>query len=467
MIYNVSGGIVMRKVLFILIYMFFFSYLSFAQKFITNGNFIIIQGFESKILNNQRTIRIYLPNSYFYSTNHYPVLYAHDGQNLFHDPNNKAKWDVDLVLSNLVSSGKIREVVVVGIDHMGVDRINEYTPFPLKGYGGGKAELYGKFIVEELIPFIERNFRVKTNREYVGTFGSSLGGLVSLYLGMWYPGKFGTIGCVSPSFWWGLETNKLNVLNNIAKFKSMKVYIDMGYMESGENESNIVYTTREIFFTLNKYISYPNLLYIEDKKGIHNEMTWKERIHNFFIFALSKEPLSTNISSCEVEVYPSEWGIGDRGFYFVRCFLPEGLEKTLIDNRFVSLSKFRFVDEGIIEATETGIGKVEFKLDNFISSKEVNIDAISRRFGFANVSVVCNGNNVNFLVEYEDNKKTNYAIPLSLSYMTNNLRVFSFSITNQRGKSIKGKFEVDGVVDEKVREILINKKEKNYKFSLY
>ncbi|MGC8767048.1 MAG: alpha/beta hydrolase [Brevinematia bacterium] len=455
----------MRKIILSIFITFNLFYFSFAQKIFTNGNFVIIQNFESKILNNKRTIRVYLPESYFNSTNYYPVLYAHDGQNMFYDPKNKVKWDIDISLSNLVSSGKIKEVVVVGIDHMGVDRINEYTPFSLKSYGGGNAKLYGKFLVEELIPFIEQNFRVKTNREDVGTFGSSLGGLVSLYLGLWYSEKFGILGCVSPSFWWGLETNITNVLNNIDKLKNTKIYIDMGYMEGGENESNFVYTTREIFFALKRNnIDYPNLLYIEDKQGIHNEITWKERIKNFLIFALSKEKLSTNIVSAEVDIYPSEWGIGDKGFYFVRCFTPEGIERTMLDNRFIKLSKFKFVGEGLIESTEAGKGNVEFKWGDVSSYKEVDIGVLSRKFGIGNISVFCIGTNVNFIVEYEDGKKTNYRIPLVFSYATNELKVFSFSITNQRGKSIKGRFEFDGVAEEKLRDIVINKKEKNYRF---
>jgi predicted alpha/beta superfamily hydrolase len=222
----------MKKIIFsAFAFVFIVSGVGNAMKMITNKNFVIIQDFESKILTNKRTIRVYLPENYFNSSEYYPVIYAQDGQNLFFDPNNKMKWDLDKNIEKLTKEDKIKDVIVVGIDHMGVQRITEYTPFPFSSYGGGKGKLYGEFLVKEVKPFIEANFRVKTNREDVAVMGSSLGGLISLYIGMWYPEQFGIIGSVSPSYWWGLDKNLAEASNNIKSLKTQKIYIDMGYRE--------------------------------------------------------------------------------------------------------------------------------------------------------------------------------------------------------------------------------------------
>lgn len=455
----------MQGFFILLILLSILSSVCFGFSFRTNGNFVIIQGFESKVLKNKRTIRVFLPSDYFNSTNYYPVLYAHDGQNIYYDEKNKVKWDVDKTTEILVKEGKIRDVVIVGIDHMGVDRIKEYTPFPFESYGGGAGELYGKFLVEELKPFIETNFRVKTNRDSVGTFGSSLGGLISLYLGMWYPEVFGTVGCFSPSFWWGLERTKSNVLRNLDKLSTLKIYIDMGYSEGGnqESESNIVYTTREICNILLTKIDYPRLLYIEDKKGIHNEISWKERMSNFLIFTLSKDSLSQEITSIQLDVHPSEWGVGDKGFVFVNATTKDGIVRTIYQLTPL-VEKFKYLGNGYIEATESGKGKISVSIEKLSSSKEINIDTLSRKFGVANINVFATSADVEFLVEDEDGKKTNYTIKLTMLSNVERQNLFFTSITNARGKSYKGKFILDGKIDEGVKQIAINRRLKEYKF---
>lgn len=448
----------MRKFL-VLLFLFVLPFLSFGFSFKTNGNFVLINNFESKYLGNKRTIRVFLPKDYFSSTNYYPVMYVHDGQNLFYDPANKMKWDLDKNIEKL--EGIIKEIIVVGIDHAGVDRIKEYTPFPYGGYGGGKGKDYAKFLVEELKPFIETNFRVKTNKEEVGTFGSSLGGLISLYLGIWYPEVFGIVGCISPSFWWGLETNKIEVIKVLNKLTNTKIYIDMGYSESGEGESNIVYTTRAIYDILKNKIPFPNLLYYEDLKGIHNEISWNSRISNFFIFSLSSKPLRNEIKNVVVDVYPNEFGVGDRGFLIVNVETVDGVVRTEYDVNFNS-DKFKVLDGGVIEAVSEGKGKVSILFDKFRVDKEIFVDSLSRKYGVANINVfTTNSSKVEFLVEEEDKIKTNYSIILSPLGEENK---FFVSITNIRGKTLKGKFILDNFESDS-KQIIINKRQKEYKFS--
>ncbi len=458
----------LRLFLFSFVFVLFYS-LGYSVIFKTNGNFVIIQGFESKYLNTKKIIRVYLPKSYFVSTNYYPVFYAHDGQNLYYDPNNKMKWNIDLVIDDLVSRGKIREFVVVGIDHAGVDRVKEYTPFPisyipynvpLEYSRAGGGELYGRFLVEELKPFIESNFRVYTNKQNVGTFGSSLGGLISLYLGMWYPDIFGVIGCFSPSFWWGLERNKTNVLQNLSKLKTLRIYIDMGYQEKGEAESNVIYTTREINDIFSSEMSFPDLLYLEDKKGLHNEMSWNERVGNFFVFSFPSKSLSKKVVSLSVDYYPSEWGVGDRGFWFANIVSEDGITRTDYSLP-LSLSGFKLVGKGVLEASSEGKGKIQVSLGNLSDYKEIVIDPISRKYGVSDIKVFVSASSVEFLVENEEGKSTNYTI----SFLPNEEKTeFFTSLTNLRTKNIKGRFVIDGQVKEEVKQILFNKKKKEYKF---
>lgn len=448
-----------------------------AMKMITNKNFVIIQDFESKILTNKRTIRVYLPENYFNSSEYYPVIYAQDGQNLFFDPNNKMKWDLDKNIEKLTKEDKIKDVIVVGIDHMGVQRITEYTPFPFSSYGGGKGKLYGEFLVKEVKPFIEANFRVKTNREDVAVMGSSLGGLISLYIGMWYPEQFGIIGSVSPSYWWGLDKNLAEASNNIESLKTQKIYIDMGYREqstmfkekNGRGISNVIYTTKEMFLLLQKNgMDYPNLLYIEDLAGEHNELIWKERITNFLIFAFSKKKLSSELKNIEIYYYPNEWGIGDMGYLFVNGVTEDGITRTFL-GLTPELEKLKLVDKdrGIIQATDSGIGTISVKIGKLQAKKEIKIEPISSIYCVAEINVVSPTKSVQLVVTNQDKMETNYVVPLLLVDSTNESgNVFSTKITNLRGTIIDADIvDENGNVLKSVK-LIMNSMYKKYTFTL-
>jgi predicted alpha/beta superfamily hydrolase len=468
----------MKKIIFsAFAFVFIVSGVGNAMKMITNKNFVIIQDFESKILTNKRTIRVYLPENYFNSSEYYPVIYAQDGQNLFFDPNNKMKWDLDKNIEKLTKEDKIKDVIVVGIDHMGVQRITEYTPFPFSSYGGGKGKLYGEFLVKEVKPFIEANFRVKTNREDVAVMGSSLGGLISLYIGMWYPEQFGIIGSVSPSYWWGLDKNLAEASNNIKSLKTQKIYIDMGYREqstmfkekNGRGVSNVIYTTKEMFLLLQKNgMNYPNLLYIEDLAGEHNELIWKERITNFLIFAFSKKKLSSELKNIEIYYYPNEWGIGDMGYLFVNGVTEDGITRTFL-GLTPELEKLKLVDKdrGIIQATDSGTGTISVKIGKLQAKKEIKIEPISSIYCVAEINVVSPTKSVQLVVTNQDKMETNYVVPLLLVDSTNESgNVFSTKITNLRGTTIDADIvDGNGNVLKSVK-LIMNSMYKKYTFML-
>ncbi|THH35597.1 alpha/beta hydrolase [Neolewinella litorea] len=153
-------------------------------------------------LDRYRRIVMYLPPDYADDDRRYPVLYMHDGQNLFDEATSfSGEWRVDETLNALYAAGD-PGVIVVGIDNGGAERINELTPYANARYGGGRGAEYVDFIVETLKPYVDTHFRTRDNAENTGIMGSSLGGLLSLYAAARHPDVFGRAGVFSPSLWY-------------------------------------------------------------------------------------------------------------------------------------------------------------------------------------------------------------------------------------------------------------------------
>ena len=145
--------------------------------------------FHSRFLAHDRDVIVYLPPGYRKTKmKRYPVLYLQDGQNLFDGATSfipGRDWGVDETAERLIKAGEIEPLIIVGIYNTGMDRLDEYTPTAddrLKK--GGSADLYGRMLVDELKPFIDSSYRTNSGHEHTGLGGSSLGGLVSLYLGL-------------------------------------------------------------------------------------------------------------------------------------------------------------------------------------------------------------------------------------------------------------------------------------------
>ena len=144
----------------------------------------------------RRTVIVYLPPGYDpESATRYPVLYLHDGQNVFDRATSIGdEWHVDEMAEALIRSGDIEPIIAVGIYNTGEHRINEYapTPRPDKG-GGGKADDYGKMLIMDLKPFIDRTYKTLPGAANTAMAGSSLGGLVTMHLGLRFPTAFGKL----------------------------------------------------------------------------------------------------------------------------------------------------------------------------------------------------------------------------------------------------------------------------------
>jgi len=168
------------------------------------GNIITFKMKIPQLDNRERRIWVYLPPDYNQSNRRYPVLYMHDGQNLFDQATSFAgEWQVDETLERLFKE-KGFAIIVVGIDNGGERRIDEYSPWVNSEYGrGGEGDAYVRFIVETLKPYIDSKYRTLPNE--TGIMGSSLGGLISIYAGFKYPEVFKYVGAMSPAFWFNPE----------------------------------------------------------------------------------------------------------------------------------------------------------------------------------------------------------------------------------------------------------------------
>ena len=139
---------------------------------------ILDNAYEIHQLGRTRRIAVLLPHNYYQTDKKYPVLYLHDGQNLFDEYAPYGNWGVDKSLEKLARSG-FGDVIIVAIDHGGVLRIQEYLPYSTPRYTEAEGHLYLKFMLEDLKPMIDNKYRVLRNREATGIGGSSLGGLIS------------------------------------------------------------------------------------------------------------------------------------------------------------------------------------------------------------------------------------------------------------------------------------------------
>jgi len=251
------------------------------------GNIKLIKDFYSPELKNSRNIIIYLPPDYESSTERYPVLYMHDGQNIFDAATSFSgvEWGADESAEELIKNGLLQPIIIVGIYNTGAERMNEYSPWIDENYGGGKGDLYAQFIVNTLKPYIDSNFRTLSGRENTAILGSSMGGLISLYIGIEHNDVFSKIGAMSPSVWFA--NRKLLEYANQAKVDDFTmIYVDIGTAE-GQNPVAHLNNTRELYKSLVKKANV-DVMYLEDRNAAHSEGAWAKRLPEVLLFFFGK-----------------------------------------------------------------------------------------------------------------------------------------------------------------------------------
>jgi predicted alpha/beta superfamily hydrolase len=250
------------------------------------GDVRLHKDFHSQVLGNNRDLIVYLPPGYDSgSQRRYSVLYFHDGQNLFDGATSfipGQEWRLDETAQGLIAAGKIEPLIIVGLYNTGKDRVEEYTPVQDPKYKvGGKADLYGRMLVEEVKPFIDRTYRTLKDAKHTGLGGSSLGGLVSIYLGLKYPHVFGRLAVVSPSVFWG-DKFIVHYVEALRRKPDERIWLDIGTKESrdGQEALETVTNARLLESTLIKKGWKPekDLKYFEAQGAEHNERAWAARV---------------------------------------------------------------------------------------------------------------------------------------------------------------------------------------------
>lgn len=232
---------------------------------------ILDSAFYMPQLNRFRRIWVYVPAQYP-KGGRYPVLYMHDGQNLFDDTSSYAgEWGVD----EFLDSTRLRNCIVVGIDNGREYRMNEYNPFDHGRFGKGEGDAYVDFIVKTLKPAVDRIFKTARNRSNTFIAGSSMGGLISFHAILKYPRVFGGAGVFSPAFWTAPG------IFDIIKIKGKKIRGRVFfYAGQQEGETMVPFTLKA--FEMLTAVSKAKISTVIRNEGKHNEARWRAEFPLFY-----------------------------------------------------------------------------------------------------------------------------------------------------------------------------------------
>jgi enterochelin esterase-like enzyme len=245
------------------------------------------RGFPSIYLPHKRDIIVYMPPGYDkHPERTYPVLYLQDGQNLF-DPRTSyipgRTWEVREQADAAIRAGEVEPLIIVGIYNTGERRLAEYTHERDARMGGGEAAQYGLTLTREILPWIATRYRVRTDRESTGLGGSSLGGLVSLYLGLRYATWFGKLAVMSPSVWW-THKSILGWVNECAPeiWERPRVWLDVGDKEGKRTVHDVEMLNRRL--KANHWVPGETLHFEKAHGGTHDEPSWAHRVRPMLRF---------------------------------------------------------------------------------------------------------------------------------------------------------------------------------------
>jgi predicted alpha/beta superfamily hydrolase len=257
------------------------------------GGSLRIHELRSRVFRNTRLVRVWLPPGYDKGGGtRYPVLYLNDGQNLFEPATAFAgvHWQVGETATRLIREKKIRPLIIVGIDNAGKNRAREYLPYKSRDpkVPVVKGTLYPKFLKREVMPLIEGHYAVLTGAKNTGLGGSSLGGLITLYMQLAAPGTFGQLLIESPS----LFVANRKILAECRKFRAwpLRVYLGMGTREVGDTEKDekITNDARELASILLQAQLGDHWLKVRIEEGAsHTEAAWAARFPEALEFLYS------------------------------------------------------------------------------------------------------------------------------------------------------------------------------------
>ncbi|MGZ3881575.1 MAG: alpha/beta hydrolase [Flavisolibacter sp.] len=239
---------------------------------------IVDQSFYIPQLDRHRRVWIYLPEGYDGAKKKYPVLYMHDGQNVFDEVTSAfGEWGVDETLDTVSSQQK--QLIVVAIDNGGDTRMNEYSPYDMEKYGKGEGDQYVDFLVQTLKPYIDKHYRTLKDEKNTFIAGSSMGGLISFYAILKYPKVFGAAGVFSPSFWIAPQLKHIDA----EKAKKVKGKI---YFYAGQQEGDTMVPDMLNVFEQMRERSKAQMKTVIRAEGKHNEPSWRKEFPLFYKWIL-------------------------------------------------------------------------------------------------------------------------------------------------------------------------------------
>ncbi|MEM6685655.1 MAG: alpha/beta hydrolase-fold protein [Bacteroidota bacterium] len=258
------------------------------------------EAFKIPQLNTTRKIMVYLPPNYGKSEKSYPVLYMHDGQNVFDKATSySGEWEVDETLNTLHYTYGL-DIIVISIDNSD-NRMQEYTIWENDKYDSPKGKEYVEFITKTLKPAIDKKYLTKTQAQHTAIMGSSMGGLISHYAAFAYPDVFGKAGVFSPSFWFSEDIFTFTK-NHLAKANNSKLYYLMGEKEGG----NMVDNLKKMLQVFNKN-NFPtdNVTAKFSPDGVHSEVFWRSELKEALLwlfadavqFNKSSEPVAQEVKT--------------------------------------------------------------------------------------------------------------------------------------------------------------------------
>ena len=257
------------------------------------GQIIVYEDFPSNHVQS-RNVEVWLPPSFGDEPKQqYPVIYMHDGQNVFNPKTSthQIDWDVDGAITRLTEESRIREAIVVAIWST-PNRIAEYMPqkafealseeqiAALPNYHGNfpRSDGYLKFLVEELKPFIDNKYPTLTDLQNTAIMGASMGGLISLYAICEYPEVFGYAGCLSTHFPIANGIVLEYMKENLPDPENHKIYFDYG-TETLDAQYEPYQLKADAIMQENGWERNKNWMTKKFEGHDHSEMAWRSRVH--------------------------------------------------------------------------------------------------------------------------------------------------------------------------------------------
>lgn len=251
------------------------------------GNYRFHPNFPSEFLPRARNVIVWLPPSYDSSAERrYPVLYMHDGQQIF-DPQTSTHgqdWEVDEWCTRLMAEGRMEDIIVVGV-YCTADRFKEYN-------SGLEGPQYARFLIEELKPWIDAEYRTLPDRDNTAVAGSSMGGKISFYLAWAHPDVFSRAACLSPAFSYG-PSSELDPARADTPVPDLRIYLYCGGADPLEQK--LLPGTREMADVLQQrgFRLDDNLMLTVDETAVHNEAAWQKVTGEWLAFLFPQRPTSS------------------------------------------------------------------------------------------------------------------------------------------------------------------------------